>query len=188
MPWRYQGWHYRSLSRRSLSPRLLPLSLCQARPVELPPEDRPDLVSIGPIKGIPVIHEDDPRFVEERAAWAAATQKAQSLLSADDLIEGIADPDWRVRHGSVDPLIARARDDVRTLPTLLAAAAGDEAWQVRDAVVLRLHEFDQLAVLPALRRAERDPVRDVRWSAQYSLFHIGLGPYPDDIDVLPPSP
>ena len=122
------------------------------------------------------------------APWAAATQKAQSLLSADDLIEGIADPDWRVRHGSVDPLIARARDDVRTLPTLLAAAAGDEAWQVRDAVVLRLHEFDQLAVLPALRRAERDPVRDVRWSAQYSLFQMGLGPYPDDIDVLPPSP
>lgn len=104
------------------------------------------------------------------------------------MIESIADPDWRVRHELVDRLIARARDDVRTLPTLLAEAADDEAWQVRDAVVLRLNEFNQIAVLPALRRAEQDPVRDDQWSAQCLLFQLGLGPYPDEIDVLPPSP
>jgi hypothetical protein len=28
--------------------------------VELPPEDCPDTVDIGPIKGIPIFHEDDP--------------------------------------------------------------------------------------------------------------------------------
>jgi HEAT repeat protein len=150
--------------------------------VRLPPEDRPDLVDVGPIKGIPILHEDDPRFVQERAAWSAATRRAQALHSADDLIGGMSDRDWRVRHESVDRLIARARDDVRTLPTLLQAATTDEAWQVRDAVVLRLHEFDPDAVLPALRLAEQDPARAVQWSARYSIFQLGLGPDPGETD------
>jgi HEAT repeat protein len=79
----------------------------------------------------------------------------------------MSDPDWRVRHETVDRLIARGRDDDRTLPVLLNAATTDEAWQVRDAVVMRLHEFDRDAVLLVLRGAENDEVGDVRWSARY---------------------
>jgi hypothetical protein len=150
--------------------------------VELPPEDRPDTIDIGPVKGIPVFHDDDPRLTEERAAWSAARRRAQALHSADELVSGMSDPDWRVRHETVDRLIARARDDSRTLPRLLRAATTDDAWQVRDAVVMRLHEFDQDAVLPVLRQAESDAVSDVRWSARYSLFQLGLGPHPGPTD------
>jgi HEAT repeat protein len=146
--------------------------------VELPPEDRPDTVDIGPIKGIPIFHDDDPRLTEERAAWSAARRSAQTLHTPDELIAGMSDPDWRVRHETVDRLIARGRGDDRTLPVLLNAATTDEAWQVRDAVVMRLHEFDRDAVLLVLREAENDGVGDVRWSARYSLFQMGLGPHP----------
>jgi hypothetical protein len=43
---------------------------------DLPPEDQPDEVWIGPVGPIPIIDEDDPRFEEERAAWSAANRKA----------------------------------------------------------------------------------------------------------------
>jgi HEAT repeat protein len=150
--------------------------------VQLPPEDQPDTIDIGPIKGVPIFHEDDPRLTEERAARAAATRKAQALHSADELISGMADPDWRVRLETVDRLIARARHDERTLPTLLRAATADDAWQVRDAVVIRLNEFDVDPVLPVLRDATNDAVADVRWSARYALFQMGLGPDPGPTD------
>jgi HEAT repeat protein len=150
--------------------------------VSLPPEDLPDVIDLGIVKGIPIVHEDDPRFVHERKAWSAARRRAQALHSADELIHGMSDPDWRVRHESVDRLIARARHDERTLPILIQAATSDEAWQVRDAAVMRLHEFDRAAVLPAVRQAETDPVRDVQWSARYSLIQMGLGPYPSETD------
>jgi HEAT repeat protein len=103
---------------------------------ELPPEDQPDTIQIGPVGPIPVFHEDDPRLADDRAAWASARRKAQAMLSADELLDGLADPDWRVRHEVVDRLIARAREDPRTLPALLRAAMQDEAWQVRDAVTM----------------------------------------------------
>jgi HEAT repeat protein len=101
----------------------------------------------------------------------------------------MSDPDWRVRHETVDRLIARARGDERTLPTLLQVATTDDAWQVRDAVVMRLYEFDRDDVLPTLHEAERDDVSDVRWSARYSLFQMGMGPDPgpDDVDDCPPD-
>jgi hypothetical protein len=78
---------------------------------DLPPEDQPDEISVGPVGPIPIIHDDDPRFEEERAAWSAATKKAQALHSAEELLEGVRDPDWRVRHEAIPRLVTRWKDD-----------------------------------------------------------------------------
>jgi HEAT repeat protein len=140
---------------------------------ELPPEDKPDVIWIGPVGPIPIIDEDDPRFDEERAAWSAARRKAQAMHSADDLLQGLTDPDWRVRHEVVDRLIARARTDARTLPALLRAATEDDAWQVRAKVTMRLIEFDPEAVRAVLLGALTDSSPEVRWSARYALDQLG---------------
>lgn len=145
---------------------------------DLPPDDQPDTISIGPVFGIPVIHEDDPRFEDERRAWSRATAIAQRLHSPDDLLGGLHSGDWIVRHESVDRLIARARSDKRTLPALLDAALRDPAWQVRDTVVIRLHEFPNDATVAVLRSALDDEHPEVRWSAGFSLFQLGLDPGP----------
>jgi HEAT repeat protein len=140
---------------------------------EMPPEDQPDVVYIGPVGPIPIFHDDDPRLAADRAAWSAARRKAQAMHSADDLLDGLTDADWRVRHEVVDRLIARARDDPRKLPALLQAATGDIAWQVRDAVTIRLHEFEPEKVRPVLLAALADPSPEVRWSASYALDQLG---------------
>jgi HEAT repeat protein len=145
----------------------------QPDPVELPPDSEPDTISIGPVTGIPVYRENDPRHAEDRAAWSAANKKAQAMHSAGELLSGLGDPDWRVRHACVDRLIARARSDPRALPALLKAAMSDDAWQVRDAVVMRLCDFGGDSVLNALRAAATDPHPEVRWSATYSLRQLG---------------
>lgn len=98
--------------------------------------------------------------------------------STDELLRGLEDDDWRVRHEVIDRAIARASDDRRTLPTLLCLLATDPAWEVRDAIAIVLNKFDQAQVGPALRTATRDPHPEVRWSARYSLFQLGLGPDP----------
>lgn len=139
---------------------------------DLPPEDQPDTIDIGPVKGIPIIHDDDPRFERERAEWSAARKRAQAMVCPDELLVGLQDTDWRVRHEVVDRVIARARTDPRTLPALLLALANDPAWEVRDAIAIRLHEFDREVVVPALERALDDPEEEVRWSARYSLEQI----------------
>ena len=74
----------------------------------------------------------------------------------------------------MDRLVARAKDDPRTLPTLLETAPSDEVWRVRDAVVVRLVNFDASDVLDALRRAASDPHPEVRDSARYALGQLGL--------------
>jgi hypothetical protein len=79
-----------------------------------PPEDQPDEIWIGPIGPIPIIDEDDPRFEADRASWSVARRKAQALHSAEELLEGITDVDWRVRHESMPRLVARWKDDPRT--------------------------------------------------------------------------
>jgi len=112
---------------------------------------------------------------EDRKSWSAAIKKAQASHSPDELLSGLRDSDWRVRHETVDRLIARAKDDPRTLPSLLEAATSDEAWQVRDAVVMRLCDFERADVLDVLRRAASDPHPDVRWSATFSLGQLGGG-------------
>jgi hypothetical protein len=87
----------------------------------LPPEDQPDTVSIGPVEGIPVHYEDDPRLEAEHRRWSVARRKAQAMHGVDELLRGLHDDDWRVRHEVVDRLVARGKDDPRTLPELLTA-------------------------------------------------------------------
>src|SRR5947208_2427025 len=108
---------------------------------QLPPDDQPDTIQIGPVDSIPVFHEDDPRLEGERRRWARARAKAQAMQTTDELLVGLEDPDWRVRHETVTRLISKARHDHRTLGTLLRLLREDRAWQVRDAVATRLHEF-----------------------------------------------
>ncbi len=140
----------------------------------LPPEDQPDEIWIGLVGPIPVHYDDDPRLEEQRAAHYRATAKAQAMHTAEELLAGLTDHDWRVRHEVVDRLIARWGQDERTLPALMRAALDDPAWQVRDAVVMRLHDFDKELVMPVLREAQRDEHEDVRSAANYSLAQLGV--------------
>jgi HEAT repeat protein len=139
-----------------------------------PPEDQPDEIWIGPIGPIPIIDEDDPRFEAHRASWSVARRKAQALHSAEELLEGITDVDWRVRHESMPRLVARWKDDPRTLDAILHAADGDNSWQVRAAAVMTLTEFEPQAVESTLRVGLEDEHEDVRWSARFMLFQLGL--------------
>jgi HEAT repeat protein len=141
---------------------------------DLPPEDQPDQIWIGPVGPIPIIHEDDPRFEEERAAWSAARKTAQALHSVDELLEGVRHPDWRVRHESVSRLRARWEEDPRTLETILDLAKRDEAWQVRDAAVMELLRFEPRDIEATVRAALEDANDDVRWAASYVLWQSGL--------------
>jgi hypothetical protein len=115
----------------------------------LPPEDQPDAIDIGPVRGIPIIDPDDPRFEGERRAWSQARAKAQAMHSADELLQGLCDDDWMVRFEVVDRLIARARDDERTVPALLAAA-DDSVPAVRETVVMRLCHFSDGRAVSAI--------------------------------------
>jgi HEAT repeat protein len=145
---------------------------------ELPPEDQPDVVCLGPVGPIPIHYEDDPRFEEERAAWSHARRKAQALHSAEKLLEGVVDDDWRIRFESIDRLAARWHDDPRTLPALLDVAEHDSVWQVRSSATMRLVDFDPDAVVAVARRGLSDPSDDVRWSANFVLFQFGLSKSP----------
>ena len=91
----------------------------------------------------------------------------------DDLLGGLYEDDWRVRHEVVDRLIARGKGDPRTLPRLLDAATSDPAFQVQCAILMRLSEFDRRAVLPVLHRAAVELHAEVRWSARFSLNQLG---------------
>jgi len=140
---------------------------------DLPPEDQPDTIDIGPVQDIPVHYEDDPRLGEERAIWSAARAKAQAMHSADELVAGLDDPDWRVRHEVVDRVAARWKDDPRTLVALTRSLANDAAWQVRDAAAMALAWFSPPEVVPALQTALSDPNEKVRESAACSLGFLG---------------
>lgn len=140
---------------------------------ELRREDQPDVLWIGPVGPIPIIDEDDPRFAEERAEWSRARAKAQSLHSAEELLAGARDVDWRVRYESLPRLVARWHADDRTLPTLLELAEHDPAWQVRSAAIMAFLSFDNDFVPVAARRAVDDASEEVRWSASYVLFQLG---------------
>jgi HEAT repeat protein len=144
----------------------------------LPPEDQPPIVWVGPVGPIPIHYEDDPRFEEERAAWSDARKKAQALHSAEELLGGVIDDNWRVRYESIDRLAARWHDDPRTLPALLELAEHDSVWQVRSSATMRLVDFDPDAVVPVARRGLSDPSADVRWSANFVLFQFGVSKSP----------
>jgi HEAT repeat protein len=95
------------------------------------------------------------------------------LHSPDELLSGLRDTDWRVRHEKVDRLVARAKNDPRTLRALIQAADSDESWQVRETVVMTLPDFLLREVLGALRVATEDEHPEVRRSAAYSLNQLG---------------
>lgn len=141
----------------------------------LPPEDLPDELTIGPVGPIPIIDEDDPRFEAERSAWSSARARAQALHSVEDLVDGLADDDWRVRFESIDRLVARWRDDSRTPLAVRRIAEHDPVWKVRARAMTRLHEFDPHLVRRALLRGLRDSNEDVRSSAQYALDQLPQG-------------
>ena len=110
----------------------------------------------------------------DQAAWHEPRARAQAMLSAEELLAGLVDSDWRCRHEVVDRLVARWRRDSRTVPALLDALANDPVWQVREAVAMGLTGFDPVDVVDALHEAESDQHADVRWSARYSLTQLGL--------------
>ena len=140
---------------------------------ELEPGDQ---IWIGPVGPIRIWDENDPEFIAERAAWHEPRARAQAMVTVEEHLAGLADPDWRCRHEVIDRLVARGKDDSRTLPALLIVLTTDPAWQVRDAVVMTLYTFPQADVEAALRKAENDAHPDVRWSARYSLSQLGLNP------------
>jgi HEAT repeat protein len=130
--------------------------------LRLPPEDQPDTIDVGPIRGIPIIEDDDPRFEEDRKAWSLARADAQSRHSADELLVGLEAESWRVRYEVIDRLVARAKDDPRTLPALESRASNDDVWQVRDKALDRLIDFDDPSVITVLKAALDDIHPDVR--------------------------
>ena len=166
------------------SQRVAPLKGRRSLPIpkgmsQLPPEDQPDVFWIGPVEPTPIIEDDDPRFTEERAAWSKAGSKAQALHSSDELLSGIRDPDWRVRHESIDRLKARWPDDARTLPALLELAERDPEWRVRSGAMMAVGDFDKERVAPTARRGLHDAQHEVRWAANFTLFQFGLSDTPD---------
>jgi HEAT repeat protein len=90
-------------------------------------------------------------------------RKAQALHSADELLAGTRDPDWRVRYEAV--LVARWKDDPRTLDAIMSLATDDDTWQVRDTAAIELLDFDRTPVEATARSALEDNP-DVRWSAR----------------------
>lgn len=95
------------------------------------------------------------------------------MVSPDELLEGLRNADWRVRFEVIDRVIAKAKDDPRTLPRLLELAENDPAWEVREAILMRLHQFARSRVLRVLRDALNDPHPEARWSARYALDQLG---------------
>ncbi|MGG5260350.1 HEAT repeat domain-containing protein [Phycicoccus avicenniae] len=139
----------------------------------LPPEDQPDVLRIGPI-AVPIIEDDDPRYLEDQAAWSSARRAAQALHTWDELEGGTRHADWRVRCEAIVRLAARWPDHPGTLSRLLALASADAQPEVRGTAVMRLVDFPTRAVQSSLEVAAFDTDPDVRWSANYALHQHGL--------------
>lgn len=133
-----------------------------------------DEIWIGPVGPIRIRDENDPEFIAEQAAWHKARLRAYAMLTVEDHLAGLKDPDWRCRQEVIDRLVARGREDPRTLPALLNTLKSDDAWQVRGNIAMKLLEFPAERVETALRQAKNDPHPEVRWSARYSLTQLGL--------------
>ncbi|HEY5011632.1 MAG TPA: HEAT repeat domain-containing protein [Acidimicrobiia bacterium] len=79
------------------------------------------------------------------------------MHSPDELLAGLLDPDWMVRIEVIDRLIARGRDDPRTVPALITAAESDASPDIRSTILMRLHRFQSNRVIDLLRSA---PITD----------------------------
>jgi hypothetical protein len=58
-------------------------------------------------------------------------QEGTALHSADELLAGVADDDWHVRHESIDRLKDCWHGDPRTFPVVAELVEHDPKWQVR---------------------------------------------------------
>jgi hypothetical protein len=141
---------------------------------DLPPDDQPDTIDVGPVHDIPVHYVEDPRLVDERAALSSARANAQARHTPDELLAGLDDPDWRVRHEVIDRLAVRAEADPRTPHALIRTLATDPAWEVRSAAAMAIQRFHGPDVVTALRAACLDPHDEVRESAEFSLNQMDL--------------
>jgi len=92
---------------------------------ELEPGDQ---IWIGPVGPIRIWDENDPEFIAERAAWHEPRARAQAMVTVEEHLAGLADPDWRCHHEVIDRLVVRGTDDSRTLPALLNVLMTDPAW------------------------------------------------------------
>ena len=149
---------------------------------QLPPEDQPDAIWIDHVGSIPVHYDDDPRFEVEKAARSEGIRQAQAMHTADDLLAGMVADDWHVRIEVIDRLIARAKEDDRTVPVLLQALRADAVPDVRLGVALGLAWFEgDVRVVAGLREALSDPDEDVRDCARQSLIQVGEDPDSKDV-------
>ena len=63
-------------------------------------------------------------------------------------------------------MVARWRDDPRTLDAIMSLSTDDQVWDVRSTAVMKLLEFDPAEVEATARRALEDEHQDARWSAR----------------------
>jgi len=140
---------------------------------DLPPDDQPDEIWIGPIGPIPVHYADDPRLEAERAEWQRAAGIADALTTPDELLVGLTDDNWRVRLWVIDRVVARAGKDPQVISALIERLRIDPVWQVRDRAAVALVELpcDQ-RIIDALIAAGSDESEDVRESAAYALEQV----------------
>jgi HEAT repeat protein len=142
---------------------------------DLPNEDQPDEIWIGPVGPIPVHYGDDPRLESERQAWKDVSATVDRLRTPDELLEAFNGQDWRVRVWVLDRLVALAKKDERLVPAMVEHLNADPAWQVRDRVATMLARFpSDKRIKSALREALGDSNSDVRESAIYALAQRGL--------------
>ena len=148
---------------------------------DLPPEDRPDEIWIGPIGPIPIIDEDDPRFVEERALSQQRTGRPRRSTRR---MSSSRESETKTGVCAMNPSIASSLDGANTH----APSTPSSNWQVlirlgrfAARAMMRLDEFDLERVEPTLQGGLDDRHEDVRWSARFILFQLGL------IDEPPPG-
>lgn len=53
-----------------------------------------DQLWIGPVGPIRIWDETDPEFIAKRAAWHEPRTRAQAMVTVEEHLAGLADPDW----------------------------------------------------------------------------------------------
>ena len=90
------------------------------------------------------------------------------------------------RFYAIGRLLHQSPVDPRTGPLALSALVNDPDGSVRMTVALSADRIeDKQAAVNALTGALSDPDYDVRWSAAFRLFQMGLGPDPGPDDSIP---
>jgi len=144
---------------------------------DLPKQDQPDEIWIGPVGPIPVHYADDPRLDSERRAWKEAATRVDGLNTPDELLEALSSDEWQVRVWVIDRLMARASNDGRLVPALIDHLIADPAWEVRARIAIKLTRYPgDRRVNAALHKAQGDSNSEVRESVTYALEQISGEP------------